>query len=197
MNKFLTISILATLFIAFACDKEDELKEEKKPLNSFSMNLNDQPWQPSIIDNDPCFSAFHCAYSELNNEPFYTIKAYKDSKSRTDQNSEHIFIFQIMNVNDKGVYNISDSYGGLNSYAMFIKNESGRQTIYENRVEGNTPIVEVEEIILIEGFGFKGLKGSFKGILYNKIDANDSIVIDSCDFDFKKVNWNNYCQCAE
>ena len=75
MNKFLTISILATLFIAFACKKENELVQEAESeqsirMNSFNMRLNDQAWQPSIIDNDSCLSAFHCEFSELNNEPF-------------------------------------------------------------------------------------------------------------------------------
>jgi len=195
MSKYLNIYLLAFLLIVFGCNEENEL--EQSPLNSFSMNIDDQPWQPSIIENDPCFSTFHCEWSAIDQVPFYTIKAYKDSKSRTDHMSQNFFRIQIMDIDSIGLYNISDPHGDFNSYAMFINNESGTQEIYENSATENTSIVEIEEIIPIKGSDLNGIKGSFNGILYNKNNPNDSIVIDNCKFNFKKINWRNFCQCAE
>lgn len=188
---------LGLLIFALACNKENVLTQGMKPLNSFSMKLNDQLWHPSLIDNDSCFSTIQCEYSEIDLIPFYTIKAYKDSQSRTNYLSENMIRIQIMNVNSTGNYNISDPYGDFNSYAMFVINQSGSQKIYENSVSKITSVVRIEEMFPIHGSILTGIKGSFSGILYNIIDSNDSIVIDDCKFTFKKLNWANFCQCAE
>ena len=77
MNKFLKIKLLGLglLISVLGCNKKDELKQNLKPLNSFSMNINDQLWQPSIIGNDSCSVAYTCEWSRVDQIPFYTITA--------------------------------------------------------------------------------------------------------------------------
>jgi hypothetical protein len=188
---------LGLLIFVLGCNKENELKQDLKPLNSFYMSLNDQLWKPSLIDNNPCSSTFRCDYSEVDLIPFYTIKAYKDSQSRTNYLSENFLRVQIMNVNSTGVYNISDPYGDFNSYARFIINEMGVQKIYENSNTKVSSVVKIEEMIPIEGSYLTGISGSFSGILYNKVNPNDSIIIDNCKFSFRRLNRSDFSQCKD
>jgi hypothetical protein len=199
MRKNLKFKLLGLglLIFALGCNKENELKQDSKPLNTFSMNLNDQSWEPSIINHDSCFSTFQCEWSAIDEIPFYRIIAYRDSQSRTNEESENIFRVQIMNVNRTGEYYITDSIGDFTSYAMFIFNESGNQKIYENSDTKISSVVKIEEFIPIEGSILEGIRGTFSGILYNRVNPNDSIIIDNCNFTFKKINWANFCQCEE
>lgn len=197
MFKNARIILLGLMIISFGCNPTDEFKQDLKPLNSFSMTLNDQLWQPSLIENDSCYSTFRCDLSEIDDSPFYTIQAFRDSQSRSNFESENIFRFQIMNVTGTGDYNISDPYGDLNSYAYFIINELGNQRIYENHSTQLKAVVSINEIYPIAGSMLTGIKGTFTGVLYNKDNPNDSIVIDNCNFTFKKINWANFNQCAE
>jgi len=197
LKKIIQLLGLGLLILALGCNKKDKLKEDLKPLNSFSMYLNDQFWQPSLIDNDSCFSTFHCDYSEIGEMPFYTIIAYKDSQSRANTLSENMIRIQIMNVNSTGLFNISDPFGDFNSYAMFVINESGNQKIYQNSATKISSEIIIEEMLPIDGSILTGIRGSFSGILYNNVNPNDSIVIDNCKFTFKKINWANFCQCDE
>ena len=188
--------VIGLIFVSFGCKEKNKI-ELKVPLNTFSMNVNKQLWQPSVIDKDPCYATFRCEWSAQNNIPFYIIRAYKDSQSRADYTSENYFRLQIMNVQSEGNYSINEPYDDFTSYARFIKNDSGNQTIYENSANKLNSSATIEEIISIEGSGFTGIKGSFSGILYNINNQNDSIIIDKCNFTFNKVNWANFCQCSE
>ncbi|MEN8139301.1 MAG: DUF5025 domain-containing protein [Bacteroidota bacterium] len=199
MCKNLKIKLLGLGFVisVLGCDKKDEVKQEPIRLNSFSMNLNDQLWEPSFIDNDTCFSTFQCEYFKVDDNIFYSIKAYKDSQSRTNYTSENIFRLQIKGVDSTGVYEVSEPFESFNSYAYFIINESGNQKVYENSVTKITSVVTIEEIIPIDFSELIGIRGSFSGILYNKVNPNDSIVIDNCKFTFKRTNWYDFSQCDE
>ncbi len=42
-----------------------------------------------------------------------------------------------------------------------------------------------------------GIKGVFSGVLYNKNDKSDSIVINNCNFKFEKTNRTDYYQCLD
>jgi len=200
MSKYLKIRllILGLLTCVLGCNEKIEIKQESKLLNSFKMNLNNQIWQPSVIGNDSCSVALQCELSTVDEEiAYYTIAAYKDPQSKTNSESENIFWLQIMDVKGVGVYNISDPFGDFKSYARFVKNESGNQMIYDNSATKGSSVVKIEEMIPIDGSFFTGIKGSFSGILYNKDNPRDSIVIDNCIFNLKKLNRNNFCQCAE
>jgi hypothetical protein len=183
---------LGILFFVVGCNLVDVLDRDSKSSNSFSMSINGQLWQPSLIDNDASCPTFECEYTLLNDNPFYTIIAYKDSQSRTDFESENIFRIQIMNVDKIGVYNTSDTYGDFNSYAKFEINESGIQKIYENSTTKINSFVRIDEMLPIAS-SIDGIRGSFSGILYNNENLKDSIVIDNCTFTFKKLNCGNFC----
>ena len=200
MTNYLKIGILlpGLLIFALGCSEKIEIKQESKILNSFSMNINDQIWQPSVIGNDSCSVALRCEMSTIHGDKnFYTITMYKDSKSRTDLESENIFYLQIMDVNGAGSYPISDPFGDFKSYARFVKNESGNKRIYDNSTTNVSSMVKIEELMPTKGSALIGIKGSFSGILYNRVNPKDSIVIDNCIFSLKKLNWNNFCQCTE
>jgi len=200
MTKYLKIDILLTglLILVLGCSEKIETKQESKILNSFSMNINDQIWKPSVIGNDSCSVALRCAMTTIHGDKnFYTITMYKDSKSRTDLESENIFYLQIMDVISTGTYVISDPFGDFKTYARFVKNESGNRRIYDNSTTKASSKVQIVELIPKIGSALIGIRGSFSGILYNKVNPKDSIVIDNCLFNLKKLNQNNFCQCAE
>ncbi|HZK93698.1 MAG TPA: DUF5025 domain-containing protein [Prolixibacteraceae bacterium] len=199
MSKYLKINLLGLGMLIFilGCTKKEELKQDPNPLNSFSMTINDQLWQPSIIGTDSCSVAYCCESSAVDQIPFYKITAYKDPIYRTDGDSENIFFLQVMGVYGKGVYPISDSFGDFKSYARFVINEPGNHKIYDNSTTKETSIVRIDEMIPLEGFSFIGIRGTFTGVLFNVDNANDSIVIDNLKFTFKKINRRNYYQCPE
>jgi len=200
MTKYLKIGILLTglLILVLGCSEKIEIKQQSKILNSFSMNINDQIWQPSVIGNDSCSVALRCEMSTIHGDKnFYTITMYKDSNSRTDLESENIFYLQIMDVISTGTYVISDPIGNFKSYARFVKNESGNLRIYDNSTIHASSKVQIVELIPKIGSALIGIRGSFSGILYNKANPKDSIVVDNCLFNLKKLNRNNFCQCAE
>ena len=128
MTKYLKIRLLIFGLLTFVigCNKKIEIKQKYELLNSFSMNLNDKIWQPSVIGNDSCSVALQCEMSTVDEEiAYYTIAAYKDPQSKTNSESENIFWLQIMDLKGTGTYNISDPFGDFKSYARFVKNESG------------------------------------------------------------------------
>ena len=190
-NVLLIILILFLTFLSCS-DNEEETIER---LNSFQMTLNDGLWQPSIIDNDMCQETFRCEQSTVDDKIFYTIRAYRDPQSSASPESENIFRLQVMNVNDAGIFPISGVYGDFTNYVRYINNENGGQKIYQNDTH-NSSIVEILELIPIEGSVLTGIRGIFSGTLYNINDQNDSIVVDNCEFTFKRLNWNDFCQCS-
>jgi len=200
MTNYLKIGILLTglLFFVLGCSEKIVIKQESKLLNSFTMNINDQIWQPSVIGNDSCSVALQCAMTTIHaDENFYTITMYKDSQSKTNSESENIFRLQIMDVNGAGSYPISDPFGDFKSYARFVKNESGNKQIYDNSTTIASSVVKIDELFPTNSSALIGIKGSFSGILYNRDNPKDSIVIDSCIFSLKKLNRNSFYQCAD
>lgn len=184
--KFLVIGMLVV--ILFGCSK-NESDNAPQLLNSFSMNLNDQSWEPSILSNDPCSVTYKCNWWEAG-VPFYTIEAYKDY--------ENYFRLQIKDVKDKGTYSISGRYDPFTSYARFIRNESdNKQIIYENSTTKMNSVVRIEEMVPVKYSFTKGIRGSFSGVLYNIDNPKDSIVIKNCEFTFGKINRNDFCQCED
>jgi hypothetical protein len=194
-NEFKLLG-LGILFFALGCNEDNELKDSKL-LNSFSMNTNNQSWKPSIINSDSCYSTFQGEWSGINDKPFFRIIAYRDSQIRTNHESENILRVQIMNLSEEGKYNINDPMGDFTSYAMFIINESGDQKIYVNSDTKTSFIVNVDELFPLDGTLLEGISGAFSGILYNKTNSSDSIIIDNGKFIFKKVNWGNFFHCEE
>lgn len=198
-KKLLSIGLL-TLFLG--C-QEDELVQEIQPLNSFSMNLDDRLWEPSIVAEDECMRTFQCFRSSVsgNNQeiPFYNIKAYKDPQAKSNFESENFMELQISDVQVTGNYEISGSYKeDFSSHVLFIVREpGGASRSYVNEVNGNSFVVEISEFIPIDGFSLPGIKGFFHGTLYNEDNPLDSLVFRSGEFTFKKINWFNFNQCAE
>ena len=162
------------------------------------MNINDQIWQPSVIGNDSCSVALRCEMSTIHaDKNYYTITMYKDSQSKTNSESENIFGLQIMDLNGAWSYPISDPFGDFKSYARFVKNESGNRWIYDNSTTIASSVVKIDELFPTNTSALIGIKGSFSGILYNRDNPKDSIVIDSCIFSLKKLNRNSFYQCAD
>ena len=199
MKRFFSSVFLGLLFCLLfeGCDKKGEGVNELRPLNSFQMYVNNKLWTPSVIDNDSCYSTFQCNMSGANGIPFYNIDVYNDPEMRTDTESAQIFKIQVMNVSHTGIHEISGSYiDQFTSYALFINNENGIKTVYQNSTTNS--VLKIEEFFTIDSYSeLQGIRGSFEGVLYNISDSNDSIIIYNCHFTFKKINRYNYCQCAE
>ncbi|MDN4166852.1 DUF5025 domain-containing protein [Cytophagales bacterium LB-30] len=191
LNPLLIIVIFQLTLLS--CNTKDEISNER--LNTFQMTINGELWKPSVIDNKPCQETFRCDQSAIGGKIYYTIKASKDPQSTTNFESENVLMLQIMNVNDVGIFPISDTFGDFNSYFQFIKNENNEQKIYMNDTL-NSAKVEILELMPIEEGGLIGIRGRFSGTLYNTINQNDSIVIDNCDFTFKRINWYDLNQCS-
>ncbi len=194
MKKILLVLVFA---IIFGCNSSDEPIQSPQVINTFSININDSQWQPSLINNDKCYSKFNCFYSEIDAIPFYTITAIKENEVGTDQkNSEKLWL-QIMNSKDTGTYYLNDEYGDFNSFARFIINENGEIKIYENNSKNSSKVI-IEEIIPPTKNSFLGgVKGIFSGVLYNKNDKSDFITIRDCSFKFEKTNRTDYYQCID
>ena len=191
---YLTFVILITIV---GCSEKEEIKKAPEPVNFFSMEIDGQPWEPSIIDDDACYATYRCEYSILNDKPYYTINAYKDSKSIASYESENIFRFQVMNVLDVGTYGLSEPFGGFNSYARFAINKDGTQKVYGNSIGESSLIIKIEEILPVKGSSLLGVKGTFSGVLFNIDDQDDFIIIGNGKFTFNRIKWNDFCQCAE
>lgn len=197
-NKKILLIAFAVLF--FGC-RDDERAPTVQPLNSFSMELNERPWQPSVVGEDGCIRTFSCSQTiqtvGSRENRFYTIKAYRDPHARTGPGSENYFKLQISNVKATGTYEISDSYEkNFSSFALFIaRKPDGTAHRYINEVNGKSFIVEIEEFVEIEGFSLPGIKGFFHGTLYNEEDPLDSLVFGDGEFTFGKINWSGFNHC--
>ncbi len=62
------------------------------------MYLNGRYWEPSGIGTDPCQRAFNGAWSAITRngqqQPYYTVVAYRDRTSVTSWQSENALEFQ-------------------------------------------------------------------------------------------------------
>lgn len=184
------------IFTAGCTKNKDHAEKPRTRLNSFQMNVNGQFWEPSIIGGDSCYSRFSCQWSAVDNIPFYTILAYRDSLAGADYKSESYFRLQIMNVQSPGVYAINEPYGDFTSYARFIKYEpNGNLKIYDNSKNNTSSQVTIDELLPEKGLTLVGIKGSYTGTLYNDENQNDSIVITECKFIFNRINRGDFGQC--
>jgi hypothetical protein len=191
---------LSLVLVVGSCQKED-LSEEKKavPLNSFTMQVNGQAWHPSQIGDDACMRTYQAAWSALNGKPYYNISAYRDTQATASFESKNVLKLQIMDVQQTGVYFLTGSYQqDFTSYAIFIINKpDGTHSRYLNKVNTPSFSVEVNEFIPVPESYIKGIKGSFKGTLYNETNPLDSITLSNGAFTFSKINWFNFNQCAQ
>ncbi len=196
MTRFVKfLSIVLSLSLINSCDEDSEDGLENVNLNSFTMVLGGEAWVPSFVDD--CEQLFTCSMSELNSERFYEIKAYRDPDLKASFESENYLDIQIMNVSEVGTYPINESYGDFTSYARFRFNEEGQTTVYENKLDENSFYVDITEFLPREYSALIGIKGSFRGSLYNMDEPNDSIEIQSGEFVFQRINRFNFNQCAE
>ncbi len=186
------------------CQKE-ELPEEKNalPLNSFTMRLNGQAWEPSQIGEDACMRTFNGAWSAVGKngiqKPYYTIAAYRDPKATGDFKSENAFKLQITDVKKPGTYYLTGSYQqDFESYALFIVNKpDGTSVRYINKLNRPSFTVEVSDLIPLPESVINGIAGTFYGTLYNENNSLDSLTFSRGSFVLKKVNWYNFNQCAQ
>ncbi|MBN1184652.1 MAG: DUF5025 domain-containing protein [Bacteroidales bacterium] len=199
MHKAFTIEFIISglLILILGCNENEEAKQNTKPINAFFMNMDDQLWEPSIINDSICLSTYSCVYSEVDQTPYYTITAYRDPQAKSNYESENIFRLQIMNADSVGPYIISDSVGSFTSFALLVKNDIYGQKKYVNNANKKSFFVHIDEMIPIEFFSKPGIKGSFYGIIYNEDNPTDSIVIEDGQFMFNKINRNNFNQCED
>lgn len=195
LRKNLIWFTLGLTVLIISC-KDSKDYNNSIPLNSLDMYVNNLFWEPTIINEDPCYAELNCNQWYVNQTPIYTIEA---KRSHTVE-SEYLRL-QVRNVNDIGFYYINDSKGDFTSYAMLVKKESDTEIIYTNSDARNNSIVEIRE--MFNNYKTKekiAIKGSFRGVLYNIQNANDSIVIEDCKFTFGRINWggmNAACHCAD
>lgn len=195
---------LSLLLLMGSCQKEEILEKQNfNFLNSFTMQVNRQSWEPSQVGEDKCMRTYNAAWAALIGngvrKPYYTISASRDSKAAATSQSENVFRLRIFNVQETGAYPITGSYvEPFNSFAVFsVIKPDGTYVQYINKFDKPAFVVEVTEIIPIPGSAVTGIKGTFQGTLYNEINSLDSLTFSRGAFTFKKLNRNNYNQCAE
>ncbi|MBC7923228.1 MAG: DUF5025 domain-containing protein [Ferruginibacter sp.] len=196
--------VFGLLILLLSCQKKEIAKEQKpQPLNSFSMQLNGQAWQPSTVEQDQCMRTFKGAWSSVTEKgeekPYYTIWAYKDPRAVGIYGSENAFEFQIFDVKKTGTYTLTGSYKEhFSAYALFVVNKpDGTNSRYINNTNKGAFTVEVSEFTSLPGSWFNGIKGSFYGTLYNENNPLDSLTLQQGEFTLKKINWYNFNQCAQ
>lgn len=193
------IAFILLPLIFSACEKEEIRKEVKTPVNSLSMKVNGEYWEPSVPDGDSCRSTFYCLSGGWINtdgaeRPFYEIYSYKDPNALDDYRSENQFRFQIMNVKQPGIYPITGFYGfDTEPYAIFVLNKDGVNKRYVNKTNEISFIATVNELVPTKLITFTGIKGFFQGTLYNEKDPLDSLVITNGQFTFKTGNGVGHC----
>lgn len=193
---------LAFVFL-LACDNDEQIPQPEI-INSISVVLDNDNWQPSQIGDDGCMSTFQCDYREIKTSegqtiPFYTIQAFRDPGLEASYKSENALQFQVMNVTEIGTYNIEGKFGAdFQSYARFtVNNEDGTFVRYENDPDRNPFIVVIDELLSpYSNLSFGGIKGSFYGSLYNFDNPSDSLNFENGKFVLKKTNSQSFNQCS-
>jgi len=192
-HRFVVVFVAFSAAFASSCDEESR-SIEPTAVNSFKMIVNGVLWEPSVID--PCHKTFQCAWSALNDKPFYNISAYRDPHNSTSLFSENSFSMQLMDASRAGVYPINGSFlQNFESYATFVINDGGGKTVYQNKKNGNSFHVEIIELFHSQLTSVVGIQGAFSGVVYNIDNPLDSIVIDKGDFLFKKLNRYDFNHC--
>ena len=100
--KPLSRVLIITLFfpILFSCSKEDEpAAETKEQLNSFSLNLENKAWIPTVDSEHPCNKAFYGAWTiaqTVDGEeiPVILIKAFKFANGKIDEGARILLSFR-------------------------------------------------------------------------------------------------------
>ena len=187
------------LLLLLSCKKENVKKEERIPLNSFSMDVNGQLWQPSIPGGDKCKSTFYCREGAFSggiegHRPFYEIYAFQDPQAIDDYRAKNHLRIQITDVTKTGLYELKNSYKDYFNYILFITNE-GNQKLYINKKNQVSFVVNIDEFITTKSLGFTGIKGSFRGVLYNEDNPLDSLVIENGKFKFINGNQTEIDHC--
>jgi len=159
------------------------------------MNLQNNTWTPSEINS--CEKTFNCYMVGMNGGPLYKIEAFRDSKLVASLQSENFFELKITNVNQVGVYPIDGIFSDFDSYARFTINDGNGKKVYDNSVDTNLFTVEILEFFPDKNTTVIGMRGLFKGVLFNKSNPLDSISIENGEFTFHKINYNNFNQCKE
>jgi len=192
------------LFLSFAallssCAKDQTSIEKKKPtpVNSFSMEVNGQEWQPGKKREDECSRTYNGAWSKLNLKPYFNISAYRDQNGKTGADSESLLEIQVMNVEGLGEYKLMGSYlKSFESYVYFIANQpDGSRSMYSNKHDSSSFTIRFEQFMERPNTELQGVKGVFFGTLYNVKNPLDSIVISKGAFTMQKTNWYNFNQC--
>ena len=204
MHLLKCILSLCLLGLMGSCQKEEIAgKQNSGSLNSFKMQVNGKFWEPSQVGKDKCLQTYNAAWSELTEngvrKPYYTILASRNEKALATSQSENGFRLRIFNVQKTGTYPLTGSYTEpYNSFAVFsVRKPDGTYAQYINKLNKPAFKVEVNEIIPLPGSLVTGIRGTFQGTLYNENNSLDSLTFNRGAFTFKKVNWNNFNQCAE
>ncbi len=174
--------------------QDDDPSSARAPKNLFSMMIGQELWQPFENKENPCQSTYIANFGYLNADPMYTIYAYNDPKGIENTDSESYLRIRIMDVSDTGIYTLDGSYqNDFDSYFILVSNKAKEKKRYVNNSQKTPLQFHVEEIIPIEGHDARGFKGSFKGVLYNEVNPQDSIVISHGQFKFNVVNYYDHC----
>ena len=195
--KIPLVVVFGLMILIAGCSKNQQEPEKSViRLNSLSMHVNGQFWEPSIIGGDSCTSRFSCEFFTVDQIPVYKIQAFRNSLSGANSTGDNTFLLQIMNVEGKGVYTINDAYGDFVSYARFINyGDDGHRIIYDTRKNNTNSKVTIDEMLPEKGLSLVGIKGSFTGTLYSIENPNDSMVIADSKFIFNRINRGDFLQC--
>jgi len=178
-------SIFLLVLLLMSCKREEP--EARVPVDSFSMEVNDQLWTPYQSKENTCVSTYFYNFAHYGSAPLYTIYAYRDPTGRADAYSENMLRMGVMNVTEPGTYPLDGSYKEFfGSYIIFtVKQSTGNYKRYVNDHFRSPFIIQVNEIPLKEWSSIPGIKGSFSGTLYNEDDSLDSLVIEQGEFTLK------------
>ncbi|ALJ01050.1 DUF5025 domain-containing protein [Rufibacter tibetensis] len=196
--QFVLPLLYGVFLLLVGCQQDDDAVDQTpEPVTSFSMQLNNQRWQPSQIGEDKCMQKFHGAWSYLGGKPYFTIVASRDAKMVDNTWSEEGLRLQIFDLTRVGVYPITNSYKEdfVSYVSLRVNTSGGAPKVYVNKTDKPAFWVEVKEFYDLPGFSQKGIKGTFYGTLYNEANPQDSVSFEKGEFLFKKVNWHNYNQC--
>ncbi len=198
--KQISIQVLLTgaMTLLFGCVKE-QITEVKKPIrvNSFTMDVDGQEWEPGQLGDDDCIRTYNGAWSWIGENPYFNISAWRDPKGHIDIDSKNVLQIQVMNVKELGKYPIAGAYTkSFQSFAFFrVTKEDGSFIRYVNKTEKPSFIVDFKQFAPRPNTNLKSVDGVFSGILYNELNPLDSIVISNGTFTLKHTNGYNFDQC--
>lgn len=209
-SYFLLAVLSLNLLLLASCNKKEYVEAEPnypKRMNYFSMEVDGELWQPSVIDNDTCRQSFKGLQSGTTKPegiiPFYNIDAFQNLNDTYNFALKNFLRMQIMGVTRVGKYDIKNSYEiHYDSFVSFekVKDENGNdiKSIYTIDSTKNTFNFYVDEIINLNSSGAKqGIIGHFEGILYNIKNPADSVVITNGQYKFTRLNWIDDCHCEK